>query len=70
MSTQYIYRAAFGFGQVVYLRIKPESCGMVTGVYFRPSGVCYAVTWSHDFTERTHFECELTTERFCPLEEP
>ena len=54
---------SFTLGQVVYLKTKTEHGGMVTGILFRPNGHSYLVTWSHDFTERYHFEVELTAEK-------
>ena len=53
----------FALGQKVYLKIKPESAGMVTGILFRPSGHSYFVTWASDLSERSHYELELTTEK-------
>ena len=55
-------KVAFTLGQIVYFRLKPESAGMVTGIIFRSSGTSYLVTWS-DFEERSHFECEITSEK-------
>jgi hypothetical protein len=50
-------------GETVYLKLKTDHCGMVTGILFRPNGVTYYVTWAHDFTERGHYECEITKEK-------
>ena len=55
-------KVKFTLGQTVYLAIHGASVGMVTGIVFRPIGVSYYVTWS-DFTERSHYECELTDEK-------
>lgn len=45
--------------QPVWFKLDREKEGMVTGILFRPSGVCYKVTWE-DMDESDHFECELT----------
>ncbi len=60
-------KVKYALGETVWLRLKPEVAGMVTAIIFRPNGVSYYVTWSSDMTERSHYECELTTERsFAP----
>lgn len=55
-------KVKFTLGQTVYLAIHGASVGMVTGIVFRPVGVTYYVTWS-DFSERSHYACELTDEK-------
>jgi hypothetical protein len=55
-------KVKFTLGQTVYLSINAASVGMITGIVFRPIGVSYYVTWG-DFTERSHYECELTDEK-------
>lgn len=45
--------------QPVWFKLDREKEGIVTGILFRPSGVCYKVTWE-DMDEIDHFECELT----------
>jgi hypothetical protein len=60
----------YSMGQIVYLKLKPDVAGMVTGILFRPSGHGYYVTWSSDTAERYHFDCELTKEKsFAATEE-
>lgn len=53
----------YHIGQVLYLRIKPETAGMVTGIMMRERGHTYLVTWAHDMAERYHYEMELTPDR-------
>ncbi len=60
MKTDFV---KFSLGQVVYLKLKPENAGLVTGILFRPSGHLYYVTWSSDCGEKSHFELELTEEK-------
>ncbi len=49
---------------IVYLKTDTEQKGMVTGILTRPGGMrIFYVVWSHDMTERGHFEIELTTEQ-------
>jgi hypothetical protein len=52
----------YKWGQVVHLKVDEDQSGVITGIIYRPDGHAYLVTW-HDFTERTHFECELITEK-------
>jgi len=54
---------AFSIGQIVYLKIKAEVPGMVTGILVRPTGPLFLVTWSSDMTERYHYAVELTAEK-------
>lgn len=54
---------SFSLGQVVYLKVKPDAAGMVTGILFRPTGHSYLVTWAADAGERYHWEMELTCEK-------
>lgn len=49
--------------QIVYLKVDPEQCGMVTGILVRPGhSLSYLVTWA-DHEEASHQECELTDEK-------
>lgn len=60
----------YALGQTVYLKLKPDIAGMVTGILFRPYGHMYLVTWSSDISERYHFDLELTKEKsFAATEE-
>ena len=52
----------YKWGDVVHLRVDEDQSGVITGITYRPDGHVYLVTWS-DFTERTHFECELCAEK-------
>ena len=52
----------FNLGEIVYMVIKPEQAGMITGLLFRPFGVLYFVTWG-GANETTHYDIELTTEK-------
>lgn len=52
----------FKFGDIVYLCVNPERCGMVTQIKYAPSGVTYVVSWD-DFQDRQHFDIELTKEK-------
>ena len=52
----------FHLGETVYLRVNTDQVGMITGIVFRPNGIAYYATFA-DGQERTHFECELTTEK-------
>jgi len=54
---------SFALGQTVYLKLRSDAAGMVTGILFRPSGHSYLVTWASDMSERYHYECELTLEK-------
>lgn len=57
----------YSIGQTVYMILKPEQPGMVTGITFRHGGFYYLVTWGNDLVERTHYEIELTSEKsFAP----
>jgi len=53
----------FNLGETVYLMLDRDKSGMITGITFRPSSVMYLVAWTHDFSERSHFDIELTTEK-------
>ena len=53
----------FILGQTVYMKVKPDSQGMVTGIMFRMNGISVWVTWAHDMTERWHADGELTSEK-------
>ena len=53
----------FSLGEMVYMRIKPDTLGIVSGILFRPNVVWYYVTWSNDMQERGHSDIELTTEK-------
>lgn len=56
---------AFAIGSTVYLRLRQERLpGMVAGLFVRPTGVAYMVSWG-DATESDHFDLELT-DRFDP----
>lgn len=48
----------FNLGDVVYLKIRNDRPGMVTGIMFRPAGVSYYVEWGSG--ETSHFDIELT----------
>ena len=52
----------FNHGDVVYLKVKPDEAGMVTGILFRPQSICYYVTWGNS-SETTHYDVELTKEK-------
>lgn len=52
----------FNLGEIVYLKIKPEEAGMITGLLFRPHSVSYYVTWGNA-NETTHYDIELTTKK-------
>jgi hypothetical protein len=52
----------FALGEIVYLRVEPSEAGIVTGIMFRPSGVCYYVSWSKT-TEQQHYDIELQREK-------
>lgn len=52
----------FQLGDIVYLKIRPDDAGMVTGIMFRPGIVIYKVTWSFA-GECDHYDLELTTEK-------
>lgn len=56
-------RFEFRFGQVVFLRCRPErKAGMITAVHGRPeASLSYGVTWG-DGNETCHFAFELATE--------
>lgn len=51
---------AFKLEDVVCLTINKDcDPGMVTGIYYRPNGVFYNVSWS-DRSNTDHYECELS----------
>lgn len=52
----------FALGEIVYLKVKTEEAGMVTGLLFRQTGIVYMVTWP-DRNEQYHHEMELTAEK-------
>ena len=52
----------FSIGETVYHRASAEEKGIVTGILFRPTGVCYYVTWK-DRTESASYEIELNKEK-------
>ena len=57
------FSCRFGFGDVVYLRLREEKiAGMVTGCFVRPSGGGYYVSWGNNGQEGVHYEFELTDE--------
>ncbi len=53
----------FHLGESIYLRQRPDTVGMVTGIIWRPNGYGYYVTWSNDMVERFHYEIELTKQK-------
>lgn len=53
----------YHLGQIMYLRIKPDAAGMITGILIRPNGHLYEVTWANDMANRWHYEMELTPEK-------
>ena len=52
----------FSLETFVYMKVKPDTPGMITGVLFRPCGVLYYVTWGNA-EETYHHEIELTTDK-------
>lgn len=52
----------YNLGDVVYLRVRPEEAGMITGILFRPSSISYYVSWGST-SEIPHYDIELTKER-------
>ena len=52
----------FNLGDTVYMKIKTEDAGMITGILFRQNGPIYLVTWP-DRNEQYHAEMELTTDK-------
>jgi len=55
----------FTLGSTVYLRIDPESRGMVVGYVVRPENtLTYLVRWAEDGVEEVeHWGLELTAEK-------
>jgi hypothetical protein len=52
----------YNLGDIVYLKVKSEDAGMVTGILFRPRCVRYIIAWgSRDDT--THYDIELTNQK-------
>lgn len=52
----------FRLGTTVYHRLDPEVPGLVTGITYRPTGICYLVTWP-SLSETSCYEMELTDEQ-------
>lgn len=51
------------FGDVVYLKIRAEKvAGMITGMFLRPNGSGYYVSWANTGQEGSHYEFELVDE--------
>lgn len=54
----------FQLGEMVYLKANENFAGILTGITLRPNnGIIYHVTWQ-DSCERTHYDVELSAERF------
>ena len=53
----------FELGQIVYRKILPDVAGIVTGILFRPHGVCYYTKFADEKEEGSSWECELTAEK-------
>lgn len=51
----------FHLEETVYLKLKPDEAGMITGILYRQTGIQYFVSWG-DREETNHYEMELTTE--------
>lgn len=60
-------RPRFNLGQIAHLKVNREEQAMVTGITYRPGSIIYHLTWS-DASETSHYEIELTTERWTPPE--
>ncbi|MEW6306766.1 MAG: hypothetical protein AB1705_25140 [Verrucomicrobiota bacterium] len=52
-------KVEFQIGDEVVLKVNPERRGMITGILFRFSGVCYLVTWGENAQEQYHYAIEL-----------
>lgn len=52
----------FNHGDLVYLKVRPDEAGMVTGILFRPQSITYWVTWGNS-NEAPHYDIELTKEK-------
>lgn len=53
----------FGFGDVVYLRVRRDKVpGMIVSIELRPCGMSYCVTWGNEGHALSHYAFELTAE--------
>jgi len=62
-TSRRIISTRYDIGDVIYHRLAEERRrGMVTGIVITPEETKYWVTWPPDFVEKTHYECELSSE--------
>lgn len=52
----------FNIGDLVYLKLCPDTAGMVTGIMFRPHSISYYISWP-SASETVHYEIELTRQK-------